>query len=339
MCRQRIMHNASVRGGPNGFTLVELLVVITIIGILIALLLPAVQAAREAARRMQCGNNLKQLGLGLHNYHLAFKQFPLGAVHDNYTWGSVHHDQHGSFLVALLPYIEQQSIYDECDFDRSTSHLSRIGTAGQFIHEIWIETFICPTDAPRKYWGGNPYYHSSAGSTADQKRATSNYGASIGNQYFWLCSFGGNMFGDGPRGHGDTVDGSQISGVFSHMAWAAAIREITDGTSNTIALGEVRPKCSWHMWDGWMHINANSWVGTTAPINYPTCEGETGYDASDVCHQPNGWGAAQGFKSRHPGGCQFVFADGSIHFLSETIDYVTYQKLGGRRDGEPIRPY
>jgi prepilin-type N-terminal cleavage/methylation domain-containing protein/prepilin-type processing-associated H-X9-DG protein len=325
-----------MRRPVRGFTLVELLVVITIIGILIALLLPAVQSAREAARRMSCGNNLKQLGLALHNYHQVWGQFPLGAVHDSWTWSSIDPDHHGSFLVALLPFVEQQTVYDECNFNQNTSYTSRIGDTGQFVHELVIPTYICPSDDRPQYWDGNPLYHGRGSSTKGQKRATANYGASIGNQAFYRCPFQGNMWGTGSRNHSDTLDGSEISGVFGHMAWSATIAEITDGTSNTIALGEVRPKCSWHLWDGWMHINAHSWIGTTAPINYPTCENEKGYDPDDVCHRPDGWGAAQGFKSRHPGGCQFVFADGSVHFLSENINYETYQKLGDRRDGHPV---
>ena len=321
-----------------GFTLVELLVVITIIGILIALLLPAVQAAREAARRMQCGNNLKQIGLALHNYHVNFKQFPLGAVHGACsTWSSVDPNHHGSFLVALLPYIEQQSLYDACDFTQNTSHTSRIGGTGQFVHEVRVQAYVCPSDDRSQYWGGNPLYHNSAASTKDQKRATSNYGASMGNQAFGACPFGGNMFGTGPAYHGHDNTGSQLSGVFSHCAWGAAISDINDGTSNTIAVGEIRPKCSWHARDGWMHINA-LWFATTCPINFPNCPDENGF-VDGNCNADHAWSCDMGFKSRHPGGAQFVFADGSVHFLTETIDYETYQRLGDRRDGRPVQAF
>jgi len=135
--------------------------------------------------------------------------------------------------------------------------------------------------------------------------------------------------------HGDSMKSSDISGVFSSMYWAASIRDIPDGTANTIAVGEIRPDCSLHLWSGWLHVNS-FWIGTTGEINYPTCPGEPGYDRASTCNHEYAWGKAQAFRSRHPGGAQFCFADGSVHFLGEDIDYVTYQKLGDRRDGYPI---
>jgi prepilin-type N-terminal cleavage/methylation domain-containing protein/prepilin-type processing-associated H-X9-DG protein len=322
-----------------GFTLVELLVVIAIIGILVALLLPAVQAAREAARRIQCANNLKQLGIALHNYHEVNEQFPLGASHPNSTnWNIPANDHHGSFLVALLPFIEQQALYDACDFDTNTSYNSVIPSTGQYVHEIWISTLICPSDE-RKYWGGNPLYFSSAASTQNQKRATSHYASSMGSQAFQTCPAPGNLFGTGSAGHGHDLTGRNISGVFSHVAWGASLQDIRDGSSNTIALGEILPKCSSHARDGWMHINS-LWYATTCPINYPTCAGEPNFDAT--CIWPTGgwqWACDMGFKSRHPGGAHFVFCDGSVQFLNDNIDYRNYQRLGDRRDGEVLQPF
>jgi prepilin-type N-terminal cleavage/methylation domain-containing protein/prepilin-type processing-associated H-X9-DG protein len=320
------------RRASRGFTLVELLVVIAIIGILVALLLPAVQSAREAARRMQCSNNLKQLGLALHNYHLAFSRFPLGASHPNdQNWGSIHNDHHGSFLVGLLPYFEQQALYDACDFKTDTAYNS-VTADGRKVHEIWINVLVCPSDE-KKYWDGNPLYHNQPSSTKGQRWAASNYAVSMGNQAFGACPFGGNQFGTGSSFHGHDLTGSLISGVFSHIAWGAAIEEIRDGTSNTIAIGEIRPKCSYHARDGWMHINS-LWFATTCPINYKNCPDEPGYNAS--CAAPNAWSCDMGFKSQHSGGAQFALCDGSVHFLSENIDYNTYQRLGDRRDGQPV---
>jgi prepilin-type N-terminal cleavage/methylation domain-containing protein/prepilin-type processing-associated H-X9-DG protein len=318
------------------FTLVELLVVIAIIAILVGLLLPAVQSAREAARRMECSNNLKQLGIALHTYHTNYGRFPLGASHpDALSWSAVDTDHHGSFLVGLLPFIDKQNVYDACDFSTNTSYNSVVPGSGKKVHEIWIKTFNCPSDEA-KYLGGNPLYHTYPSSTKDQQRATSHYASSMGNQAFGACPFQGNMFGTGPSIHGHDATGGQISGVFSHIAWGASIDEIRDGSSNTICLGEIIPKCSWHARDGWMHINS-LWFATTCPINYANCEDEPGYNSS--CAAPNAWSCDMGFKSRHPGGCQFVFGDGSVHFLSESIAYDTYQMLGDRRDGGIIGDY
>jgi len=319
------------RQEKRGFTLVELLVVIAIIGILVALLLPAVQSAREAARRMQCSNNLKQLGLALHNYHTAFNRFPMGAVnYPPYSFGGPKNDNHGSFLIALLPFIEQQNLYDACDFSTDTAYNSEIN--GKKVHEVWVSTFLCPSDEGQVYQtGGNPLYSS----TTNLKLATSNYGASMGNQKFNPpCNFQPNMFGGGSATHGHSEDGLQISGVFSHTAWGAAISDIRDGTSNTIAIGEIRPRCSWHARDGWMHVNS-LWFATTCPINHNNCPDSPNFDAG--CAGDSGaWACDMGFKSRHVGGALFAFADGSVQFLTENIDYVTYQKLGARRDGEVV---
>ncbi len=324
--------NDNFRRPLHGFTLVELLVVITIIGILISLLLPAVQAAREAARRLQCGNNMKQLGLALHNYHGMWNRFPLGASHPkNSDFDQIPTSNHGSFLVALLPFIEQQNVYNNCDFTTNTDYNSKIG--GKYIHEMWIQSFVCPSDGTPQYWKGNPLYWSSTCSTQDQNRATSNYAACIGSQDFLGGDYTVGAFGaNGSVPHADTLDSSKVSGVFSHLAWGACIAEIRDGTSNTIALGEMRPACSWHARDGWMHVNS-LWNGTTSPINDTTCCSTGESDGA------GSWSCEQAFRSQHAGGAQFAFCDGSIHFLSESIDYLTYQKLGDRRDGLPIGEY
>ncbi len=127
--------------------------------------------------------------------------------------------------------------------------------------------------------------------------------------------------------------------AFSRSTWAAAIKEITDGTANTIAMGEVRPKCSGFLWYyGWVD-SEGLWFATTAPINFPTCPDEQGVPDSGAtgCNDYlNSWNTAMGFKSCHPGGAQFVFCDGSGHFLADTIDHTVYQCLGDRHDGQTI---
>ncbi|HUP81193.1 MAG TPA: DUF1559 domain-containing protein, partial [Pirellula sp.] len=134
---------------------------------------------------------------------------------------------------------------------------------------------------------------------------------------------------------GSSNNPAQISGVFSRFHWAARIGDLTDGTSNTIAMGEVRPNCADHHNQGWHHGNF-PWTSTVPPINYNTCRGEKGGDPAPgprSCNSFDVWMTSQGFKSKHTGGAQFVLGDGSVHFVSSSIDYNTYQFLGARADG------
>jgi prepilin-type processing-associated H-X9-DG protein len=125
---------------------------------------------------------------------------------------------------------------------------------------------------------------------------------------------------------------SAISGVFARSSWAARLIDITDGASNTIAMGEIRPYCSVFQWiHGWT-LSEGLWFATTAPINFPTCEAE-----GAVCHdRERSYNTAMGFKSLHTGGANFVFCDNSVRFLADEIDYTTYQRMGARADGEPL---
>jgi prepilin-type processing-associated H-X9-DG protein len=343
----------------------ELLVVIAIIGVLVALLLPAVQAAREAARRMSCGNNMKQLGLALHNYHDTYQNFPIGSgenpantrVPSPYPqcatgntcvpWTAGVH-RSGTGLVKMLPFVEQSTIWDKinfsvdveaCYFEGSTNTANCNGIAGTRALDVIIPSFLCPSDDSQQR-RGTP-------TGAGSGRGMSNYGFSLGAQRFssnaGSCpayDFVGGYFGDGPAGHGNDNRALQISGVFGRINYGAKIAEILDGTSNTIAMGEIRPACADHHWNGWWHGNA-LWTGTSPPINFSTiCQGEPGtQNASSGCRWWANWASSQGFKSRHPGGAQFVFSDGSVHFISQTIDYRNYQRLGSRRDGEPIAQF
>ncbi len=359
--------------GRAAFTLVELLVVIAIIGVLVALLLPAVQAAREAARRASCNNNLKQLGIALHNYHDVYNRLP----HNHIVWDqALGGDMRGSYLVRLLPYIEQGgTLYERIDFrvfnfDRGASPVVPMMPDGEYIFSKTVPGFFCPSDdTPDRL--------------RDNNRAQGNYAMSMGAQAMpplYACSLAryvglgpsgadnGNWFGTGPEGHGNWSWGEPnraISGILSrggwrfnpgwagspvpvnHAPWAARFRDISDGTANVIAMGEYRPKCGDHTWaNGWFHANS-IWMATTAPINFPTCPGEFGNPVDPwqgwanplpgrECNHFRVWTTSQGFRSRHPGGAQFVFCDGSVHFLSETMNYDMYQRLGDRRDGRPV---
>lgn len=331
----------------RGFTLIELLVVIAIIAILIALLLPAVQQAREAARRTQCKNNLKQLGIALHNYHDVYKQFSptifrtVGGLGP--TWSN---SSRGSYLVRLLPFIDQAPIFNALDFSLEgpawgvTNFEGQVDSNGKLYRHLLLPALQCPS-------GTSP--------AIDGHSARTNYALSMGNQSMpahgtsWgRCNlFPGNNFGTGAAGHGNTANPSQVSGFVSRLNWAAKFRDLTDGSSNVIAGGEIRPQCGDHTRNGWYHFNS-MWVATTAPINYPVkCVREDpgwnqGADPNagrGPCNHWQNWQTSQGFKSRHTGGAQFILGDGSVRFISENIDYMTYQRLGDRRDGEPIEAF
>lgn len=353
-----------------GFTLVELLVVIAIIGILIALLLPAVQAAREAARRSQCTNNLKQLGLALQNYHDVYGRFAptLG------NWNGTSDPARGGTLVRLLPYTEQAPIYNEINFNLQGSHppsypslvgqiadQAQLGSIGSTISQALVPEFQCPSDSE----GVFGYYNQ--GWSGGGRRTNSNYYPSSGAQGLSGASmapltgvspYNGNANGDwfGTGGNYDGWNGSSadegtnVSGPFANNYWAANIAEISDGTSNTIMVGETLVGCLsvWVQEDTfWGGNDGQRGIGTAVPINSPTCPQDQrlptmislGYIASpanSAWNYGNGSTGILGFKSKHPSGAQVLMCDGSARFLQETINYEIYQRMGDRRDSRQV---
>ena len=292
-----------------GFTLVELLVVITIIGILIALLLPAVQAAREAARRAQCSNNLKQIGLALHNYHTSTRSFPPGAFFGLYR---------GSIVMRLLPYVEQQALYDCFDFKLNTD--TQALADDKKLGGTVVSVYVCPSDTSR----GKKSNGMAVSSYAASQGPTPHHG----NSSCW-CENNWNEYTPPPQ----VWEAEVFHGPFTRDPICTAVADCRDGVSNTIYFGEVLPLCSAHMGAGWAMTNNGQGFGHThIPINYDTCQTD-----GDYCHQSCNWSTEKGFRSNHPGGAMFVFGDGSVHFLSETIDHWNYQYLGNIRDGEPVQ--
>jgi prepilin-type N-terminal cleavage/methylation domain-containing protein len=304
----------------SAFTLIELLVVIAIIAILIALLLPAVQQAREAARRSQCQNNLKQLGLALHNYHDAFQVFPygnreIGAPTTRECW-----------FQQILPYIDQAALFNiYADYvDKANAYSAP--PANCCLHQlpasitaVAVPPMLCPSN-PNVGRGGN------GGATAFQ-----------GN--YVLC------YGSSKSG----MNQGTGNGMFFHLS-SIGIRDVLDGTSNTVMAGEgIRRNGSstWGeiggYWGGSPH---GSWGFTTEePPNTPLydclydCKTYTQTNAP--CKGTNATGADQctGSKynfarSHHTGGAQFVMGDGRVRFISENIDRTTFQNVGGRADGQ-----
>jgi len=280
-------------------------------------LLPAVQAAREAARRMQCSNNLKQIGLALHNYHTTNNSFPPGAFWvcpEGELW-------RGSILIRLLPYIEQQPLYDQFDFTTNTDGQTEPNTGALLVANI-VPPYVCPSDTNEGLLNGRAIhnYAASKGPTAH----INNSSCSCSEWDSW------NQYALTPYDQPNT----NFSGPFTRRCMSTSIRDCTDGLSNTIYFGEVRRNCSVHVQQGWSRSNnGNGLTSTMIPINYDSCD-ETG--TTDGCQRPCNWNTELGFKSRHPGGAQFLFGDGSVHFLPETIDQWSYQYLGGKDDGEPV---
>jgi prepilin-type N-terminal cleavage/methylation domain-containing protein/prepilin-type processing-associated H-X9-DG protein len=334
----------------RGFTLIELLVVIAIIAILIGLLLPAVQKVREAAARSQCQNNLKQLGLALHTYHDVNSVLPSQGQSDQTSfnqgggYGGAHSIDKGSIFIPLLPYYEQANLYNGINFNlvwNSPPAPYDVGSqvvGANRVREYQLKILQCPSD---NYIPVNPGFNGS------------NYAPSMGAQFMdsaGACTaYDNSAFSQAGNyaPYGEDSTGALISGPFSYLNWAARFNDITDGLSNTILLGEIRPRCGseeWTLYADWAD-SPPYYYATTAPINYPTCPGEGlgNNNASNGlprdCNSYNSYNTSQGFKSRHTGGAQFVFGDGSVHFISQTINLLTYQQLGDRRDGQVVGAY
>jgi prepilin-type N-terminal cleavage/methylation domain-containing protein/prepilin-type processing-associated H-X9-DG protein len=348
----------------RGFTLIELLVVIAIIAVLIALLLPAVQSAREAMRRAQCTNNLKQIGLGMHNYHSTHNTFPLGGTVAwsgygyNAPWGT------WSAQALLLGYMEGQPLYNSANFNWVCCW-----TAGWNINTTVslaiINTFICPSD------GQSPVPTQNDEWTGE----TNNYFASVGA----------------------STDFFHPSGLFAESQLCYSVQACTDGTSNTIAFGEalvgsnftqaVRWRSGPVLTAGSATCKGGSWCGTTdvsvmynlvlqdlqaceagykvqpstnrAFFNckgFRWCENLGGFSLINTVVPPSsdqwsfGWcalrgggfnynasdGQYQNVNSTHPGGANLLFGDGSVHFIKSSVAYRTYWALGTRAGGEVI---
>jgi type II secretory pathway pseudopilin PulG len=297
------------------------LLVIAIIGTLVALLLPAIQAARESARRASCENNLKQIGLAISNYESSHKVYPPGAV-----WGRWDPPKEvrfrGSLLIYILPYIEQEALFTAFDFKQLVTDGQILPGSGRPIGSTVIDSYICPSD---------DHYNGTFGG-----RGTFNYAASNGPTQLYdnpVCSCA-NPYDT--RLEMAPIDNPEnYAGPFTRLGVRTKASQITDGLSKTIFVGEVRVGCSAHPQAGWAWTkNGNGYYSTLIPINYDTCN----ENAPDPCHRPCSWNTAVGFKSAHPGGAEFVFGDGAVHFLNESIDAQSYQYLGAKADGFPVSP-
>jgi prepilin-type N-terminal cleavage/methylation domain-containing protein/prepilin-type processing-associated H-X9-DG protein len=366
-----------------GFTLIELLVVIAIIAVLIALLLPAVQSAREAARRAQCTNNLKQIGIAMHNYHDQFGSYPPGGITTSVgssPW-SPYANEIG-WRGLILPQMEGNTV-----FNAFNSMINPRATAGQegalfTAFQTVFTTWLCPSDGTNgggrlptgtnskdPSQGNNQWTDQPNDPTTGQmptQTTVSNYAGSFGDNYCGgvLCApgltwetpwttvtlppgtprIGWNGYwgtGFGPP-DGFTLGSGTMRGYFDYRGTQKPpnIAAVTDGSSNTLMAGEVIPS---RAADSNFWFFNGAYAGTTVPLGWNS----NTYPASAAnCFQqwqnstaPNGCrysAAAKGFVSLHPGGANFLFGDGSVKFLKNSISLITYCSLGSRAGGEVV---
>lgn len=290
----------------KAFTLVELLVVIAIIGVLVALLLPAVQAAREAARRTSCLNNISQLALATHNYEFGVEQLPAGVINPIGPIRSEPDGQHVSWIVQILPYMEMQTVYDL--FDQEAGAYAPVNAP---IRAVSVSLLMCPS-----FPGSDK--------NTNQSYNYGEYHSEANNEV--VIAFG--TYAGCHDGSETPIDDDNNGVLFlnSNIRYS----DILDGSSQTLLISEIMP---WESSLGWVS-GTRATLRNTSSINKPTWK-----DIRDPNNKPPGPLEVGGFASAHPGGVNTALADGSCRYLSEDTDAKVLEQLGNRADGVLQKEY
>src|SRR5262245_30217401 len=311
----------------RGFTLIEVLVVIAIIAVLLGLLLPAVQKVREAASRIQCTNNLKQLALACHNYHDVHGYLPPGGVHN--PPGDRRYDQ-GSWHVYILPFMEQENVFRQIP-DLGVPFRNSIPEAvAAGIIPAKLPYLRCPSDGsnldlPLTNYVGNQgpqCWRGQCGAAYDPNQKFCN--GTSDDPPGPLLTYPGY---DASVNYGRTLDASKVRGMFGTGGVRINFASASDGLSNTLLLGECLPSENQSRHYHWASTGPRRVLTTIIPINYHSeYLGTDGCTAAPLRYYANE-NVADGFKSRHSGGANFALADGSVRFVSQRISHQTYQYL------------
>jgi prepilin-type N-terminal cleavage/methylation domain-containing protein len=333
------MPRRSVRAG---FTLVELLVVIAIIGILVALLLPAIQAAREAARRSQCANNLKQIGLALHNYHDTYKKFPIGAKAQN-GWGI-------SWWVGILPFAENRSLFENFDMtSNSNGWTNNSVTNSELVRGVMIPYMICPSSPLEPFADSHPGlpqlmpHYGGVSGAANDAAISATLAFPQDSRQIACCSCCGGGAASG------RMSGSGMLVVNTAIGMEAA----TDGTSNTLmvvggsdwayddpATRTNRRRVDFGYPHGWTMGEGNGTIVNSVqtgtherPFNLTTIRYPINMNTYNVAGVFDNHGSNNPILSAHPGGAQGCLTDGSVRFLADTTQLDLLKKMACRDDG------
>ena len=307
----------------RAFTLVELLVVIAIIGILIAVLLPAVQAARETARRLQCQNNFKQIGLGLQNYHQALLSFPPGQIWDDFKDPSFFGWSWGTYL---LPYIESGAITDQIEWGKGFIDARNFALMG-----TTLDDYVCPSSPNHRVWLECCSGLQNGPKQVDDVRQSNMAGVS-------------DSVANGEDDSSSSVARTDGDGMLFNLT-AIRFRDVTDGTSNTLFVGEITSAKGKHPSQGtaWIGHSWANWNCQTTSLGINGIGSIPGgrNDAVDPIDGDGGNRHSEyfrevGFSSFHRGGAHFMLVDGSVQFLSENIDQIVLVALTTRDGGEVV---